>query len=223
MQKIKGSLSYHEVKQFITLPDEKLIIAKREHWIAIVQPVILTVLLNFFFTGIGFLLTVLRPGWFSFVAILVLTMSALSFTMLLKLITDWYYRIFVITTRKILDVSYTPFSQKIDDVFLDQVRITEIDVKMRNFLYQLIDVGDVIIFFDRPSHEKTFVLHNLKNPRQNGVFLADALENIMHKSPIWFNPREDTNKQQTSPYQYADDIEKESVEKVVTKRNISKL
>lgn len=95
---------------------------------------------------------------------------------------------------KILEVNFVPiFSQVINDVFLDQVRTTEIDIKINNFIHEFFDVGDVVISFDRPSHEETFTLKDIKNPRDTGIFIADAIESIMHETPVWFHPRDMSN------------------------------
>lgn len=79
------------------------------------------------------------------------------------------------------------FYEKIDDVLLDQVRIIEVDVKVRNIIEEVLNFGDVIIAFDRPSHQETFTLCNIENPGKVGAELCDAFEIMMHEMPIWFN------------------------------------
>lgn len=106
---------------------------------------------------------------------------------MLKQIIDWYYHLYIITSRKITEVVCAPFfSDAINDVILDQVRITEIDVKITNAIGEFLDVGDIIITFDRPSHETVFTIKSIKDPTKVGAYLSDELESIMHSMAVWF-------------------------------------
>jgi hypothetical protein len=194
---------HKEALRFLTLPGEQLILAQKQHWIVLVKPLlgaftmfILFVGFSSFFYAIGYVpLT------------LFITLTLLVFSIILSFVTvalmEWYFHLFIVTSRKILEVSYSPFTQKIDDVFLDQVRIIEIDVQKNNVLYQLVDIGNIVIYFDRPSHEECFTLSNIKHPKSTGIFLADALETIMHRAPIWFQSREGAER--NSGYNFVDD------------------
>jgi len=203
---VRDQVLHSEVKRFISLPGEKLLVARREHGIVIALPLIFC---GFFFLSfiIGTVFTFFFFPQLALIALAItLVVSNLAISFGLKIYTDWYYHFFIITNRKILETGYTPFSRSIDDVFLDQVRITEIDVKMGGFFGQIYDMGDVVIYFDRPSHDKTFTLSNVKNPKSCGIFLADALENIMHHEPIWFKPRDTKKNNASNNYQFADDV-----------------
>ncbi|MBI2051465.1 hypothetical protein HYT33_01755, partial [Candidatus Roizmanbacteria bacterium] len=112
-------------------------------------------------------------------------------SVMVKLVSDWHYNLYIVTTRKILKVSCSPlFSQTISEVLLDQVRVIEVNVKIKNFVHVLLDMGDVVIVFDRPSHEEMFVIANIEDPGATGDFLTHAFELIMHSSPVWFHPRD---------------------------------
>lgn len=116
-------------------------------------------------------------------------MILFTFTLgvLTKIIIEWYYHIYIITNRKILEVKCLPlFSDVVDNVFLDQVRTTEIDTRIATIVHELFDYGDVVLAFDRPSHEEVFTLRNIKNPKSVGIFLSTFIESMMSKRSIWF-------------------------------------
>ncbi len=194
MQEIKDCLTYFEVKHFCSLPGEHLLIAKRQHWIVLLAPLLFIIFAGIFLIGV-------TAGLFGFqiftlplfiASILVIGNVALAF--MLHEIIDWYFHLYILSDRKLLEVLFQPiFSHVINNVFLDQVRTTEIDIKINGFIQELLDIGDVVIVFDRPSHEETFIFQNVKNPRETGIFIADALESIMHDTPIWFHPRSIAN------------------------------
>src|SRR3989344_2230428 len=109
------------------------------------------------------------------------------YSFLLKVYIDWYYHMYVITTRKILEIACIPFfSDIMNDVILDQVRVTEVDARTNGFFNEILDVGDVVITFDRPSHEGQFVLRNVPQPREVGTALGDEFETLMHALSVWF-------------------------------------
>lgn len=204
MPDTREQILHSEVKKFISLPGEKLLVAKREHWITILFSLLLSAFVSIASIIATMVFFIILPQYGLFVLASMLLTVNISLSYGLKTYTDWYYHFFIITNRKIVEASYTPFSRSIDDVFLDQVRITEIDVKLNGFMQQLFNVGDVIIYFDRPSHDRTFTLSNIKSPKNVGVFLSDALETIMHNEPIWFKPRTGKSKGRNS-YKFADD------------------
>lgn len=186
----------------LTLPEEKIIVQVREYWVVVILPVVIIVLfsaLGFFLISFIFLYYMHRPTLF---VSSVLLLVVLSSSILIKIIADWYYHLYIITNRRILEVCYSPlFSEYINDVLLDQVRITEVDVKIKSIVQELLNIGDVVIVFDRPSHEETFIMTDIQNPSQVGGLLANSLEGLMHDAPIWFRPREATD-----VLRYAEDI-----------------
>lgn len=184
-------LKEKDCEPFITLSGEEMLIAKRKH------P----------FVGLGRILVIMLLGSLTLVGgnliiYLVVHSQTLSLTfsslviisilsVLVKSIVDWYYYIYIFTTRKILEICCIPlFSDYINDVFLDQVRTTEINAKMGTFLHELLDMGDVRIAFDRPSHEQVLILRNIHNPREVATFLGNKLEEGMAHSPVWFKQKE---------------------------------
>lgn len=195
---LKERLSQEDVKKFITFPGEKLIVALREHYISLLLRV-----------GKVFSVTLVSIALMSVPIYLVLhDIPVLLFTfflvffagtsLILKEIVHWYFHLYIITNRKILEIHYDPlFSEVTNSVLLDQIRCTEIDVELYGFISQLLNIGNVEITFDRPTHQEEFVLRNIHSPRK----ISDYLSAELHRQP-------DTNSQQLwyknkeSKYQY---------------------
>ncbi len=94
----------------------------------------------------------------------------------LRSIIDWYFNVYVVTSRKIIEVSYSPLSSHtINQVLLDQVRCTEIDTKIEGILNDVLDIGNVVITFDRPTHQEEFAFEYVKNPREIEKYLQSTV------------------------------------------------
>lgn len=183
-------LSEKELKNFITSPDEKIFVLKREHPITLVSPVIFSLITAGLVTSLTYFVAVFlfhSPNLYIGLSLLTLVTTI---SLITKSIVDYYFHFFVVSNRKILEMTVMPlYKDKINDVLLDQVRITEIDVRMNNIINEVFDMGDVIIEFDRPSHLELFTLNNISNPKEIGTLLTRELQSVMHDSPIWFQPR----------------------------------
>lgn len=178
---------------FLTTSGERLLITTRQHWIALIWPLVVTVLVAsalIILTAFAFLWTIHSPTMFISITLLIVLVGLNLAT---KLIIDWYFHLYVITNRKIIKAQYSPlFSHVVNEIMLDQVRCTEIDIQMGGFINELIDVGNVEITFDRPTHQEEFVLSNIKNPKKVGIFLGDMLD-IMKRQPAetsWFRTKD---------------------------------
>lgn len=196
-----------EPNSFFLLPGEQIILHKRQHVFAVIIPIAITIILCvtamvgasaplFFFYHMRFLI-VLGYG-------LIITSSLFLIT---KIIIDWYFHMYIVTNRRILEVQYKPFfSQDTNDVLLDQVRCTEIDVKISGYIHGLIDVGDIIITFDRPTHQQEFVLHDVKSPKKIGTLLGHMLNTPKQatNAPTWF--RTPTNDSQSQQYIFSEEF-----------------
>ncbi|OGG16882.1 hypothetical protein A3D77_06445 [Candidatus Gottesmanbacteria bacterium RIFCSPHIGHO2_02_FULL_39_11] len=182
-------LDQKEIETFMNLPGEELLFANRQHFLILISPIVTIAALTILFFSLVFILSIFRVIAPLTSILLCLTISFLAVSLVMKSIYDWYNRIYIVTTRKILDISLSPFSDIIDEVLLDQVQITEIDVKIKNIIFEFLNLGDIIIRFDSPSHEGLFVLSNLASPQEIGMFLGDKLETVMSNSPIWFRRR----------------------------------
>lgn len=168
---------------FLDLEVEELFFVKRQHPFVIVYPLFILLLLTVtFLTSAVFLYTRVFPS----VAMLIISwLMIISISMTLTIYTYiyWYFHLYILTNRKILEVKYTPlFSHIVNDIFLDKVNCTEIDLDSRGFFNELIDMGDLTITFDRPTHEEEFVLHNIKGCDDLGKFLTQKL--MIGSSPL---------------------------------------
>lgn len=176
MTNAQKNLAQAVQSRFITLPGEKLIFAQRKHWLAVGLPIFILsvmgimclaslIVTSLFFMNYMFLLI---PAYL----LLLIFMLSLA----LKLIINWYFNIYIVTNRKIMEISYSPLSShQTNEVLLDQVKCTEIDTKIEGLINDFLDIGQVIITFDRPTHQEEFVFNYMESPRTIEAYLQGAL------------------------------------------------
>lgn len=106
---------------------------------------------------------------------------------------DWYFHLYILTNRKILEVWYAPlYSHVMNDVLLDQVNCTQVDFRRSGFLNEMLDMGDVVLTFDRPTHQEEFIFKDVSKSYKLGVFLTRKLldrgsqQQATKIQPIWF-------------------------------------
>lgn len=177
-------------------PLEKILLRKRQHWFTLFISILASML-------IGLMLMLLNYSIFSLVLHnygLLLTFTLIIFlsisTVIAKLIADWHCHFYLLTNRRVLEVSYKPlFANHINNVLLNQVKSTEIDIEKKGFINQILDIGNVMITFDRPTHQEEFCFINIQDPRSVGFLLADVLD--MNKAeldlmaaPIWYRTKD---------------------------------
>lgn len=160
-----------------TLSEEILLLRKRNHWYTLAQPLIIATFI--------FLSTVIFASlFFSQVLndLLLLNITLLIVLMIyvntiIKILADWYCHFYVLTSQRIMEISYKPlFSRNINNVIINQVKSTEIDVEMEGMLSQILNIGSVIITFDRPTHQQEFWMHSIADPKSVGFLLAEHLD-----------------------------------------------
>lgn len=161
---------------FLDLPGEEILFVKRRHPFIIILPLALTSLLGTVFVFISyFIFTFILPTPPLFIATSLLIVS-IAMSLMIYFFVYWYFHIYVLTNRKILEVWYTPlFSHAVNDIFLDKVNCTEIDLSSKGFFHELIDMGDITITFDRPTYQEQFILRDIKNCDGLGKFLTRKL------------------------------------------------
>lgn len=189
-KKIPSPLEY-----FITLPDEQLVLAERKHPVILCREIINIIALSIPFYLILFVLfdKLLHYPTLFISGILVVICATLS--LIVKASVDWYFHLFIVTNRKILEVYFSPlYFYRINIVLLDQVRCTEIDEKKHGILNELVDMGDIVITFDRPTHEEEFILTDIQNPRKIAVLLNNMFSTLDANAirPIWFRAHQTT-------------------------------
>lgn len=162
--------------KFVTLPGEKLILAQRKHWFSFVFPISI---LAFIAIASIIGLIILAPLFTFYLGLLISTVlfiAIVATTLIGKFLVDWYLNFYVITSKKIIEVSYRPLtSRHTNEILLDQVKCTEIDTRVDGIIHELLDLGDVIITFDRPTHQEEFVLSDMSDPKKIEAKLENAL------------------------------------------------
>ncbi len=208
MQKPKRLIINGEWNHFLTLPDEKLLCVTRKHWFLLIAPLSFIILIGivsivFAFIIFSFFLASIKL----FVSgSLVLLIS--SICLAAKVYVDWYFHLYIVTSRKILEIQYAPLStHMINDVLLDQVNCTEIDVKTDGIICELLDMGNIIITFDRPTHQQEFMLLDIQNPKEISSFLSQNLVMMNNRAqymPIWYKTGNNQNSQNN--YRFIEEI-----------------
>lgn len=178
---------------FLTLQDEKLLIVKRKHPFLLIWPIIVTLFLAISFVSAGYYLFAIFFSSPTLFLSCLLSSIIISMSFLIKIVVDWYFHLYVVTDRKILEVSFAPLSAHVvNSVLLDQVNCTEIDIRTDGFINELIDMGDVVITFDRPTHQEEFIFSSIEDSRKIGAYLSDNLVGLHNRSlymPIWYRPK----------------------------------
>jgi len=142
-----------------------------------------------------FILKFLQVSLFlsSVFVVILITLSAIA-----KIVVDWHCHFYILTTNRILEVCYKPlFSNYINNVILNQVKSTEIDIEKTGIINQLLDMGNVIITFDRPTHQEEFRLMNIEDPKETGFLMSDALDiekTDMMDAPIWYKSKNEEHR-----------------------------
>ncbi len=184
-----------QLKKFLTLPGEELLFVKRKHFLMPLAPLTLlfmlgTLLLSSIILGESLLNTPLFLIMSS-----ILTFLGIVLAIATKILVDWYFHLYAVTTHKLLEICYTPlFSKATNDVLLDQVKCTEIDIKTDGMVKQLLDIGSIIVTFDRPTHQEEFTLSNIKDSQKLGMSLGNALlhpDTRFAQQEVWFRSRND--------------------------------
>lgn len=165
-----------DLRKFISLPGEEIIFIKRKHIFHLLFPLLLIVFLTVLILA-GLITLSLSPyiSW-QLLVVSVGIVVATSLFLTGKNIVEWNFHWYVITNRKILEVCYVPLSTYyINDILLDQVHCTEVDIRADGIINELLDMGDINIAFDRPTHHEGFLIHNVRSARKLGLFLSNFL------------------------------------------------
>lgn len=186
-----------KLSTFLEMPGESLVLYTWQHPLFLLPPLSSLV----FFVSLVFALSLFLINtlhlWYIFAP---LSLSLLAFTLsaATKIVIDWYFHIYVVTTHKLVEISYSPFfMHKTNTILLDQVRCTEIDEGQQGILEELCNFGDITLTFDRPTHSEEFTLHHISNPIQVATELRNVLiapenlqvMNIQQTRPTFFGRR----------------------------------
>ncbi len=194
MSQPEGPPTARSPSHFLTLPDEDLLFVKKKHWINLVIPLSFQIGLGVLFIALLYIFLI----YFIFQPLLFIMSSATVIlcviSLMAKTLVDWYFHFYTITTRKIVEYCCLPlFSHTINEILLDQVRCTEIDVRTEGIINQLINKGDVTITFNRPTHQEEMLISDIYNPQETGTRLADIfdlLKTDTSKERHWYRSKE---------------------------------
>lgn len=191
----KENLYQEELGKFITFPGERVIVGIREHYVPLLFR-ILKILLVVFSAVIGVsIITFAFVNNFFLMVIASLLIAFAGSSFILQELVHWYFHLYIVTDRKILEIKYHPLiSETTNSVLLDQIKCTEIDAEVYGFIPELLDMGDVKITFDRPTHQEEFVLRGIRSPRRISNLLSSELNkdhgnNEEQMQQIWFKNR----------------------------------
>ncbi len=191
-------------QSFLSLPNEKILLVKRSSLFVLVPPLFLISLLTLAILGyfLVFFLTNPLTFWISLASCMTLSLIILSITT--GIIIDWYFHIYILTSERILEVFYIPLSSHvINDILLDQVKCTEIDWRIGGIINELVDMGDVVLTFDRPTHQKEFVIKNVSGCKSLSAYLTQQL--ILQKQPMPTLPLWYKNKAKSDNFTYIEE------------------
>ncbi len=177
---------------FLRTPGERILVLVKQHWFRLAFPLFFTIAL----AGIAiFTYFIIFLYYFSipklFVTTLFLTFLFTS-NVITKIIIDWFFHVYVLTNRKVLEVQYSPlFSHKTNEILLDQVRCTEIDIEMEGMVNEIVNQGSVVLTFDRPTHKEACIFENIQNPKAVGLQITNALEFMQRfdSSKAWYKDK----------------------------------
>jgi hypothetical protein len=187
---------------FLTLKGEQLLLVKRKHPFVVFVPIIIICCLTLFFISSAFVLfqnIFYSPSLF-YVTTLLLISIAISLST--KTIVDWYFHMYILTNRKILELRYSPLTSYIaNDVMLDRVNCTEVDLQSSGFFNEIIDMGDICITFDRPTRREEFILKDIQGSHELATYLTQQLLEgtpqpaslMQQQNTIWFRQHNATN------------------------------
>lgn len=180
---------------FLTLKEEHLLFVKRRHPFVVLIPILIIGLLTLFFISTAFVVFQEFLVSSSLFFVTTLLLISIGISLVTKTIVDWYFHIYILTTRKILELRYTPLTSYIvNDVMLDRVNCTEIDLASNGFFNELIDMGDILITFDRPTRQEEFVLKDIQGSHALATYLTQQLLDgapqsataLVQQNTIWF-------------------------------------
>lgn len=189
---MKNNLRIKDSKDlnFTIYPNEKIILVTRSHWTSLIPPISIVLLLSILaiFILIGTNIIFNYSAVFLILgAVLILVTSSLAAT---QKTVEWYLHIYIVSSIKIIEIFHSPlFFGKVTEILLSQVRCTEVDSEMKGIIHHIFDTGDVTITFDRPTHDKAFILRNIRRPNLVCMHLASALidkQKEISQKEIWF-------------------------------------
>lgn len=194
----------YDSKNFLTEDEEKVVLTKRAHWAILLARIVgvsvVSILLVFF---AFFFFAILTLPVKLFLSSLIL-ISILELSLVSKLIVDWYCHFYVLTNKKLLDVSYSPlFSESAYEVSLKEVDCSRITVKKNQILSNFFNIGSISLAFQGANFTQNFKLASIENPESTSLFLTEYFGISKEKNlrPFWERARE-----KMQPFTFIDSV-----------------
>jgi hypothetical protein len=200
----------HDSSKVLSLDGEQTYFAAKQHIFTLVPVLLLTIFLTIIFLIISLASFLIFKSWIVTVLCL-LTVFLIGIGLIAQTFINWYYHIYIVTSRKLLEIKYAPMSGHIsNEIFLEQVKCTEIDMKASGFISQFLNIGNVEITFDRHTQTELFILSNISNYRKVGTVLTNKLINKQEESKkntqeFWVKSKDKPNR-----YDYIEEISNRS-------------
>lgn len=182
-------------KSFSSLSGEEVIFVVRKHWFSLLSSFLVIAFLAVLFIVLSFFvfleLLISIPLFATSLGVLCI-LAAVGY---IHTVSDWYFHVYILTNRRLFEVYFSPLSTSIDtEILLDQVKCTEVDTRVRGFIEELLQIGDVMLTFDRPTHQQEFVLSSIENPRDIATILNKSLLQVHvkesgHENKVWYHPQ----------------------------------
>ncbi len=201
MQDVNKYVISGDWRKFLTMPNERLLVVTRKHPLILLGPLLSLAFISLLGIVASVYLFIISFSSELIAFTVVITIVNVFISLLIKIFIDWYFNLYIATTRKILEVRYSPlasFNQ--DQVLLDQVKCTEIDTLKSGLISDFIDMGNIAITFDRPTHHDIFYLENIRNSRVIGIHLSNEYAQRGHYYPqgeMWYR---DTSRRNNFAY-----------------------
>lgn len=176
--------------QFSSLPSlgDKILIFTRSHKLYLWERIFFLSL----YAGLASIMSFAVFIYFYFSPFVFVLIQSVIFTFSITLCVreylGWYFHFYLVTTRKIVEVCNIPFGNYfINEILLDRVKCTEVDIMSHGIINQLLRVGDVIVTFDRPTHHReSFIFNKVANANSIREILTDYFTEGRKEPATWY-------------------------------------
>lgn len=165
------------------LSDEKVLLIQREHWIVLVVPALINILMLvvlFALVCFVFLYANLLPFQLTPFVFLYLFLLIISFlgVMAHYIFMQWYYQYYIITNKRIAHIHFFRVGGFFfEELFFSRLKEKEVKRSASNFIYDLFNIHDVIVAYDAFEKDTgfTFVFKTPANAEQIEALLGEII------------------------------------------------
>ncbi|CAN5164353.1 hypothetical protein BH09PAT1_BH09PAT1_4980 [soil metagenome] len=183
-----------EILSYLSSEEEKLLYVGKPAGIILAPKLAAVALLDIlFYVSLHLITLTYFDNTLSYIMGLIVLAFATCYLILFAVL-DWLFDFYIVTNKKIIDIHYAPpISHNLSTILLDQVRCTEVDMQKNGLLHEVLDIGDVTITFDRPTHQESFIFHSIPHPEKVSLYLGQVLTSNKRDTivPFWFRTKTD--------------------------------